>query len=173
MLAKPQKVTCSISTSTISRHGIHFGKVSDNNQLSLEIYRWKNLQYYFLFVFIDLEARIGESAVKTVAQVFSSPRYKRSPLESIAAIERDSERKRFCELIDRLRAVGMQANQQEWMQLVSELALLYADGVDVNELFGDFAQLLERYRHDEATRREIWAAGPFLGLPHHESSRER
>ncbi|KAE8899191.1 hypothetical protein PF005_g10178 [Phytophthora fragariae] len=116
----------------------------------------------------DLETRIGESAVKIVAQVFSCVRYKRSRLESMTAIQRDSERKTFRELINRLTAV----DTQDWTQVVSELAVLYADDVDVEALFGNFAQLLERYRDDEATRSEIWAAGPFLDLPHHESSSE-
>ncbi|KAJ8563979.1 hypothetical protein ON010_g7366 [Phytophthora cinnamomi] len=124
----------------------------------------------------DLEARIGESAVQVVAQVFACVRFKRAPLENMTAIQRNSERRSFCEFMERFKAINMQGNSAsaklEWTQLVSELAFLYADSIEVEELFGKFAEVLDRYHDDEATRNEIWAAGPFLGLPHHESSSE-
>ncbi|KAG7388158.1 hypothetical protein PHYPSEUDO_012960 [Phytophthora pseudosyringae] len=124
----------------------------------------------------DLETRIGEAAVKTVTQVFSTVRYKRSPLELVTAKQRNAERSSFRKLITRLEAVDKQTDRasgrSEWAQTVSELAPLYAEDVNAEELLGDFAMVLEQLREDEAARHELWAAGPFLDLPHHESSLE-
>lgn len=126
--------------------------------------------------YADLEARIGESAVKTVTRAFSSVCYKRGPLEVVTAQQRNAERRTFCELMKRLEAVDALENtstrRSEWAQVSSELALLYVEGVDAEKLLDEFDQVLDKYRDDKAARREIWAAGPFLDLPHHESSQE-
>ncbi|GMF35486.1 unnamed protein product [Phytophthora fragariaefolia] len=94
----------------------------------------------------------------------------------MTAEQRSSERKTFCELIKRLKAIDVQGHStsanQEWALLVGELACLYAEGVETEKLFDNFARMLEQYYDDETTKSEIWAAGPFLDLPHHESSQE-
>ncbi|KAL4146790.1 hypothetical protein PRNP1_010546 [Phytophthora ramorum] len=124
----------------------------------------------------DLETRIGKSAVMIVTQVFSSVRYKRAPLEVVTAKQRNSERRTFCELIKRLQAADTQedntSRRAEWANIVNELALLYSEDVDAEALLGEFTQVLEQFRDDESARHEIWTAGPFLDLPHHESSQE-
>ncbi|ETI42076.1 hypothetical protein F441_12677 [Phytophthora nicotianae CJ01A1] len=124
----------------------------------------------------DLETHIGEAAVKTVTQVFSSVRYKQEPLDLVTAQQRTSERRVFCELIkhfeasDALEDASKRAS--EWVQVVKELAPLYIENVDVEKLFDEFIEILEQYRDDKNARHEIWASGPFLDLPHHESSLE-
>ncbi|CAI5739839.1 unnamed protein product [Peronospora destructor] len=123
-----------------------------------------------------LEALIGEVAVKTVTQFFSCVRYKRDPLEVIAATHRSSERKTFCELVKRLETADAMENtitrRSEWAQVRSKIISLYEDDVDAEKLLDEFDQVLEDRRVDKAARREIWAAGPFLDLPHHESSQD-
>ncbi|KUF86223.1 hypothetical protein AM588_10001919 [Phytophthora nicotianae] len=124
----------------------------------------------------NLETHIGEAAVKTVTQVFSSVRYKQEPLDLVTAQQRTSERRVFCELIkhfeasDALEDASKRAS--EWVQVVKELAPLYIENVDVEKLFDEFIEILEQYRDDKNARHEIWASGPFLDLPHHESSLE-
>ncbi|CAH0515099.1 unnamed protein product [Peronospora belbahrii] len=122
----------------------------------------------------DLEARIGNAAVKTVTQVFSCLRYKQASWRDMAATRRNSEWKTFCKLIKRLEAADAMENtttcRSEWAQVRSKLMLLYAEQIDAEKLLGEFEQVLENYRVDKSTRREIWTAGPFLDLPHHESS---
>ncbi|CAI5703551.1 unnamed protein product [Peronospora effusa] len=124
----------------------------------------------------DLEALIGEVAVKTVTRFFSCIRYKREPLEVIAATHRNSERKTFCELVKRLKAADAMEDtitrRSKWAQVRSNIISLYEDNVDAEKLLDEFDQVLEDHRDDKAARREIWAAGPFLDLPHHESSQD-
>ncbi|KAG3111977.1 hypothetical protein PI124_g13422 [Phytophthora idaei] len=124
----------------------------------------------------DLETHVGETSVKAVAQVFSSVRYKQDPLEFGKAKQRTSERRTFCELIKRFEAADAledaSKRTSEWTQVAKELTPLYAEGVVVEKLLDEFIQILEQYRDDKNARREIWTAGPFLDLPHHESSLE-
>jgi hypothetical protein len=124
---------------------------------------------------VDLVARIGEAAVETVAQVFSCVRYKRAALELVTAKQRRSERTSFYGLIKRLKAADDLENAatrtSEWAQVVSELVPLY-EGVNAEKLLEELANVLEQHRDSSTARREIWAAGPFLDLPHHESSKD-
>ncbi|KAK1930378.1 UPF0489 protein C5orf22 [Phytophthora citrophthora] len=125
----------------------------------------------------DLEKLIGEAAVQIVMHVFSSVRYKRGALELMSAKQRSSERNRFCELMKRLEEFDeledSATRRLKWEQVVNKLSSLYADGVDATALLGRFAEVLDIYRDNKSTRREIWAAGPFVDLPHHESSQEK
>ncbi|KAL3669446.1 hypothetical protein V7S43_005839 [Phytophthora oleae] len=124
----------------------------------------------------DLETRIGDAAVQVVIQVFSSVHYKRGALELVSAKQRKSERSKFCDRMKRLEEIDELEDptprRSEWRQVVGELIPLYFDDVDVVALFNRFAEVLDTYRYDKSTRRDIWAAGPFVDLPHHESSLE-
>ncbi|OWZ22509.1 hypothetical protein PHMEG_0002796 [Phytophthora megakarya] len=124
----------------------------------------------------DLETHIGKADVNIVANVFYCVRYRRDSLEILDAKLRDSERRTFCKLIQRLEAADSQQDnatrRSEWVQVVRELAPLYAKNVNAEKLLDEFAQVLEKYRGDKRIQREIWAAGPFLDLPHHENSLE-
>ncbi|GMF18613.1 unnamed protein product [Phytophthora lilii] len=86
------------------------------------------------------------------------------------------ERKAFCKLIERLKVADAHEDDAkrklEWTQIANDLTLQYAEGVNAEENLLNFAKLLEKYRDDKAIRSEIWAAGPYLNLPHHESSQE-
>ncbi|KAF4315894.1 hypothetical protein BBO99_00008636 [Phytophthora kernoviae] len=123
-----------------------------------------------------LEACIGESAVAIVTRVFSCVRYKSDTLGVMTPKERCSERRTFSELIKRLQAADAHENKStrfsEWAEVVGELAALYPPDADAEQLFCEFARILEQNREDEVPHCEIWAAGPFLDLPHHESSQE-
>lgn len=125
--------------------------------------------------YADLEARIGAAAAH-VARVFSSVRYKRAALSTMSAQQRCSERKAFCKLIKQLQAADDLENEQcrrsEWAKVAGELSSLYAEDVETDQLLHEFASILSQHRADKITRREIWAAGPFLDLPHHESTVE-
>ncbi|KAF4037808.1 UPF0489 domain [Phytophthora infestans] len=124
----------------------------------------------------DLETYIGKAAVNTVTQVFSSVRYKRETLELMTAEQRILERRAFCELIKRFEAADAledaSARDMEWAQVVKQLRPLYTDDVDVGKLLDDFIKVLEQHRDDKTARRELYSVGPFLDLPHHESSEE-
>ncbi|CAI5721095.1 unnamed protein product [Hyaloperonospora brassicae] len=124
----------------------------------------------------DLEALIGEVDVETVTKVFCHVRYKQVPLDGLTAEQRSTEMTTFSELARRLEAADAQVDtdtrRSECAQIRGELVSLYADDVNVAELFDEFCQVLDRYRDNEAVRREIWTAGLFLDLPHHESSQE-
>ncbi|KAG7376287.1 hypothetical protein PHYBOEH_001637 [Phytophthora boehmeriae] len=118
----------------------------------------------------SLEAFIGDSAVEIVKRVFSYMRYKCKTLGAMTAKE-CSEKKPFIELLKRLQDADARESKSvrgsEWAKVVTELVSLYPEA---EQLFQEFALVLEQHREDEVARREIWDSGPFLDLPHHESS---
>uniref|UniRef100_A0AAV1UTZ0 Uncharacterized protein n=1 Tax=Peronospora matthiolae TaxID=2874970 RepID=A0AAV1UTZ0_9STRA len=124
----------------------------------------------------DLEALLGDVAVKTVTSFFCDVRYKQVSLDELTAEQRSTEMTTFCELVKRLEAADAKADTDTrrsiWAQVRSDLVSSYADEVNAEKVVDEFCQVLERYRDDEAIRCELWAAGPFLDLPHHESSQE-
>ncbi|KAI9916118.1 hypothetical protein PsorP6_018211 [Peronosclerospora sorghi] len=124
----------------------------------------------------DLEARIGESKVTKVVKVFSSVRFMQNSRQHVTGKQRNEEKKTFDELMNRLKAVDTREDatirRSEWLHLQKDFIVLYDDTVEVDKMLDDFYQVLETYREDEATRREIWTNGSFLTLPHHESSQK-
>lgn len=109
-------------------------------------------------------------------QVFSSVRYKVCPLDFMRPEQRNAERRAFGLLIKRLEIAheveDAVKRTSKYTRVVNELAPLYAHSVNAARLLHDFIQVLEQYRDVKEARREIWTAGPFLDLPHHESSVE-
>ena len=114
--------------------------------------------------------------MRTMTSFFCDVRYKHVPLDGLTAEQRSTEMTTFCKLAKRLEAADTQVDTDtrklEWAQVRSELVSSYTDDVNAERVVDEFCQVLERYRDGEAIRCEIWAAGPFLDLPHRESSQE-
>ncbi|KAL7681650.1 hypothetical protein Plhal304r1_c055g0140621 [Plasmopara halstedii] len=121
-----------------------------------------------------LEMHIDHAAMKIVTQVFTSVRYKVTPLDSMQPKQRDFERREFGLWMNRLEAADKMENASkrtlEFNQVVDKLAQFYPQDVNAARILVDFIQVLEQYRGNQDARYDIWSAGSFLDLPHHESS---
>ncbi|RLN74803.1 hypothetical protein BBJ28_00009842 [Nothophytophthora sp. Chile5] len=78
----------------------------------------------------------------------------------------------FLALLTRLQTATVSSVEPQHEEIVRELLPFYPEDVGAERLLGEFLVLLAQYQDDKATQSEIWTAGPFLDLPHHESSPE-